>query len=39
MLTNILLSVFESFDEKDTEDTLNISEIYKAKKEHFIGSG
>ena len=39
LLTNKPLSAFESFDEKDTKDTLNISEIYKVEKEHFIGSG
>ena len=36
LLSNILLSAFKSFDEKDTKDTLNISEIYKVEKEHFI---
>ena len=41
LLTNILLSVFESFDEKGTitKDTLNISEIYEVEKEHLLGSG
>ena len=39
LLTNILLSVFEGFDEKDTNDTFYISEIYAVEKEHFIGSG
>ena len=39
LLTNILLSVFEGFDEKDTKDTFYISEIYAVEKEHFIGSG